>query len=262
MRAGPRWPRAPTFAATSGLRADRRPRSGASLVFVRCSTLSTPDFVTFERYPEAMPLFSPPREKSVYHIFTDLAQCVQVSAETLAESLALEGEGRSSAFDRLQTHMIDAAELNHRIANRLATSLNTPFQADALHGVAAAMKLCVSEMERTADLTQRLNVGRLPNRLLEILSIIERASELVVQCAWQLDKPQQLSGFDEDMRRLTTHASEHSRTAIAELWDGCANPSDFAATARTREVIAALERVLLAFQNLSRCVDLLRVKDV
>ena len=124
------------------------------------------------------------------------------------------------------------------------------------------MKLCVSEMERTADLTQRLNVGRLPNRLLEILSIIERASELVVQCAWQLDKPQQLSGFDEDMRRLTTHASEHSRTAIAELWDGCTNPSDFAATARTREVIAALEHVLLAFQNLSRCVDLLRVKDV
>ena len=117
-------------------------------------------------------------------------------------------------------------------------------------------------MERTADLTQRLNVGRLPNRLLEILSIIERASELVVQCAWQLDKPQQLSGFDEDMRRLTTHASEHSRTAIAGLWDGCTNPSDFAATARTREVIAALERVLLAFQNLSRCVDLLRVKDV
>lgn len=262
MRAGPRWPRAPTFAATSGLRADRRPRSGASPLFVRCSTLSTPNFVTFERYPEAMPLFSPPREKPVYHIFTDLAQCVQVSAETLAESLALEGEGRSSAFDRLQTHMIDAAELNHRIANRLATSLITPFQADALHGVAAAMKLCVNEMERTADLTLRLKIDKLPKRLLEILSIIERASELVVQCAWKLENPKQLSGFDEDMRRLTTHASEHSRTAIAELWDDCSTPSSFPSAARSREVIGALERVLLAFQDLSRCVDLLRVKDV
>lgn len=209
-----------------------------------------------------MALFSPPREKSVYHIFTDLAQCVQSSSETLAEALALEGQARAAAFERLQSHAIDAAELNHRIANRLATSLITPFQADALHGVAAAMKLCVNDMERTADLTLRLEIEKLPNRLLEILSVIERAAKLVVQCAWKLENPKQLSAFDEDMRRLTTHASEHSRTAIAELWDNCPTPSSFPAAARTREVIGALDCVLLAFQNLSRCVDLLRVKDV
>ncbi|MCT1867177.1 hypothetical protein M3B90_06530 [Dermabacter sp. p3-SID358] len=209
-----------------------------------------------------MPLFSPPRERSVYHIFTDLAQCVQTSSETLAETLALEDEARAKAFERLQAHAIDASELNHRIANRLATSLITPFQADALHGVAAAMKLCVSEMERAADLTLRLEIGKLPNRLLEILSVVERASELVVQCAWKLEAPKQLSAFDEDMRRLTTHASEHSRKAIAELWESCTTPSEFPACARMREVIGALECVLLAFQNLSRCVDLLRVKDV
>lgn len=209
-----------------------------------------------------MPLFSLPREKSVYHIFTDLAQCVQASSETLAEALALEGQGRQAAFERLQAHAIDAAELNHRIANRLSTSLITPFQADALHGVASAMKLCVTEMERTADLTVRLNLGMLPNRLLEILSVIERAAELVVQCAWKLENPKQLSAFDEDMRRLATHASEHSRTAIAELWENYTQPSDFPVAARTREVIGALECVQLAFQNLSRCVDLLRVKDI
>ncbi|MDO5645639.1 MAG: DUF47 family protein [Dermabacter sp.] len=205
-----------------------------------------------------MRLFSLTRERSVDDLFGDMAQTVSTSAEIMSRTLGESPSERPRLATALHACATDAAALNRRIANRLATSLITPFEADALHMLSLAMTATVDAIERTVDLVVRLRVGTIPNPLMEVLVLVERLAELTVQASWELGHAGALTDFYEEVHRIENHAQSHLRSALATCLEGS---TDVFVALREREVIAGLDQVMARFDQVAQAIDLLRVKD-
>lgn len=165
---------------------------------------------------------------------------------------------RARLSDGVTAKVADAAAFHRRISNRLVSSIITPFEADALHALACAMLDTVDAMARAAALTVRLDVSTLPNPLLEVLALVERLAERTVQGTWDLERPEKLSTFHEEMRSVVSSSHALIGSAIAAAWDGTVVPEQ---AHQVREVIAAIEQVVRSFERVARAVDFVRVKS-
>ncbi len=230
-----------------------------------------------------MRLFSVKHEESVYDLFGEMSHTLVISTESLSRLMGEAPSERAVLAKPIHRGATDAAAVNRRIANILAISLITPFEAEVLHALSMRIVETIREIDRTADLTVRLSLGSLPAPLLDVCTVLERAAALTTEAMWSLSHVSRLSSFYAEMRRVDNHAQELLRRSTADLLnpderqdDGSlvlgpgasahtstASGAPMAALTlmRSRESIASLERVTAAFQRIAVTVDLLRVKD-
>ncbi|MDO5662934.1 MAG: DUF47 family protein [Brachybacterium sp.] len=205
-----------------------------------------------------MRLFASRHERPLFTLFADAAQLLSHGAEILSRTL---GEGRRERpriAAKLHEDAVEVADLTRRIANRLADSLITPFEADVLHALALAMSDAVDAMERCANLVVRYRLRSIPTSILEAAQVIERAATVTAEATWQLGSVAKLSEFYVEMRRLENHADQLVRQALTDLYDSSVSTADML---RMRDVIQEMERAARAFETIARTTDLLRVKD-
>ncbi|MCG7426718.1 hypothetical protein MHY20_03670 [Helcobacillus sp. ACRRO] len=233
-----------------------------------------------------MRLFAPKHQKSIYDLFGDLSQILVVSSEALSRAFGEAPSERPVLIRPIEKGAADAAKVTRRIANILAVSLITPFEAEVLHELSHRMSNVAAQIHRTADLTVRLGMGSLPPRLLDAATVLERAAGHTVEATWEMSDVAALSTFYDEMRRMDTHVQELLRRALTDLLrpsppeneqagaraaQGAPNVGsvststmetpDLLGVLRTREIIAAMEEIAHAHQAVAQTVDLLRVKD-
>ena len=206
-----------------------------------------------------MTFFSSRRESSVHVLFGELAQHVSTAAEAASRTLGEAPSERRHLAHALESTSADAAAVHRRITNRLATSIMTPFEADALHAMSLAMSTTAEAMERAVLLAVHLNVGTLPNPVMEALSLVERLCELTVSMTWSLSSRPQLANYFEEMRRLEKHAHTHVRDALEIV---LSTEGNLTQALRMREVVVRVEAVIDACAGIAAAADLLRVKDI
>jgi uncharacterized protein Yka (UPF0111/DUF47 family) len=202
-------------------------------------------------------LFSRRSEQSLNDLFGDLAQLLVLGSETLSRTMGMTYRDRIRVAPRLHEHANRAAQLSHRIANRLADSLITPFEADALHDLALTMNDAVDAMEYTAQIMTSRQCPAAPDPLLEAAQLIERACAITVEATWKLQDVRQLDSYYPEMRRLKRHGDGLVLTATTALYErgGAAVDVLF-----ERDLIRAVEDVLVQMEKAGRLADLLRVK--
>ena len=198
------------------------------------------------------------RAKSVYDLLGELAQHLSASAEIMSRTLGEDPSERALLAQSLERESADAAALHRRVTNTLATSLITPFEADALHELSHAIQHTVEGIERTVAMAVQLKLGTFRTPLMETLALIERMSELTVQACWTLSDSDGLASYYEEMRRVETHASTLARQATVHC---LLNATDPGLALREREVVWRTELVLERYAEIAKAADLLRVKD-
>jgi uncharacterized protein Yka (UPF0111/DUF47 family) len=190
-----------------------------------------------------MRLFTRRFEQPLTDLFNDLAQLLVGGAETLSRILSQPARDRSHSAPKLHEHATRAGQLSHRVTNRLADSLISPFEADALHDLALAMADVLDAMESTAELMVHGRRPTAPDTLLETAQVIERMAEL--------------DNYYREIRRLKKHGDRLIQTTMTDLYDRGGTAVDLL---RERDLIQAVGRVLTLLELVGRLMDVLRVK--
>lgn len=205
-----------------------------------------------------MAFFARRIERPMYDLFGELAELLVQSADTHSKLIGQGHRDRVRIAPRLHDQSTRAEELTRRIAQRLAESLVTPYEAELLYDLALTMADTLDAMEHTGELLAGTRVGTLPTPLLEAATGIERAAELTVSASWKLSAVSEMGDYYPQTRKLKRQGDRLVRQALAELYrrGGAAGE-----VLPLHDVALSVRRTLELQEQTARIVDLLRVKD-
>lgn len=203
-------------------------------------------------------LFPQRTERPLYGLFTELAELLVQAADTHSKLLGHGIRERTRIAPRLHEQATVAEELCRRIAERLAHSLITPYEAELLYDFALTMADAVDAMEHTAELLVLTSTGTLPTPLMEAAKGIERASELTVAATWKLAGVRDLGEYYAQVRKLKRQGDRLVRRALAEISSRGGSTGELLPL---HDVAHSLRDTIVLLEKLARIADLLRVKD-
>lgn len=203
--------------------------------------------------------FFPQRsERPLYDLFGELAELLVQAADTHSKLLGHGYRERTRIAPRLHEQSTVAEELCRRIAQRLAHSLITPYEAELLYDFALTIADTVDSMEHTAELLVISRAGTLPTGLLDAAKGIERAAELTVAVTWTLSRVRELGEHYEQVRKLKRQGDRLVRRALGELYGRGGSAQELLPL---HDVCGSIRETILLQERSARIADLLRVKD-
>ncbi|MFQ6484380.1 DUF47 domain-containing protein [Brachybacterium epidermidis] len=206
-----------------------------------------------------MDLFFPRRvERPLYGQFGELAQILVQAADAHSRLLGHGYRERSRILPALHENATRATELCGRIANRLAESLITPYEAELLYEFALTIADTTDSLEHTSELLVLTRVGSLPTPLLEAAKGIERAAEHTLVATWSLNRVADIEDYYTQVRKIRRQGDRLVRQALTELYRRGGASSDLLAF---RDVTSAIGRTIELQERTARLADLLRVKE-
>ncbi|WP_377016083.1 MULTISPECIES: hypothetical protein [unclassified Brachybacterium] len=194
----------------------------------------------------------------MYDLFGDLAELLVQAADTHSKLVGHGYRERTRIAPKLHDQSTRAEELGRRIAQRLARSLITPYEAELLYDISLTIADTVDAMNHTAELLVLSRVGALPAPLLEAATGIERASELTVTATWSLSRVQELADYYTQIRKLKRQGDRLVRQSLAEVYKRGGAMTE---VLPLHDVIESVGRTIALQEHTARLADLLRVKD-
>lgn len=203
-------------------------------------------------------LFPRRAERSMTDMFGELAELLVQATDTHSRLLGHGYRERTRIAPALHDQSTRAEELCHRIAQRLAQSLITPYEAEMLYDLALTMADTVDSMENTAELLVLSRVSALPEPLLEAAKGIERAAELTVVATWTLNRVRDMGDYYPQIRKLKRQGDRLVRQALGELYQRGGATTELMPL---HDVAESIRRTVDLQERTGRLADLLRVKD-
>ena len=203
-------------------------------------------------------IFPQRSERPLYDLFEELAELLVQSADTHSKLLGHGYRERTRIAPRLHEQSTVAEELCRRIAQRLAHSLITPYEAELLYDFALTVSDTLDSMEHTGELLVISEVGAVPTPLLESAKGVERAAELTVAVTWKLSRVRDLGDHYEQVRKLKRQGDRLVRRALGELYTRGGPAQELLPL---RDVAESVRATITLQERSARIADLLRVKD-
>ncbi|WP_114855108.1 DUF47 domain-containing protein [Brachybacterium sp. YJGR34] len=203
-------------------------------------------------------LFPRRTEGPLYGLFGELAELLVQAADTHSKLLGHGYRERTRIVPKLHEQSTVAEELSRRIAERLAQSLITPYEAELLYELSLTITDTVDSLEHTAQLLVASRVGALPTPLLDAAKGIERAAELTVVASWTLHSVRDLGDYYLQIRKLKRQGDRLVRQALGELYQQGGSSQEMLPL---HDVCESVGRTLAFQERTARSADLLRVKD-
>ncbi|MGY5764132.1 DUF47 domain-containing protein [Brachybacterium sp. DNPG3] len=203
-------------------------------------------------------LFPTRVERSMYDLFAELAETQVQAADVHSTVLGSGLRERERLTPRLHDRVTRSEELCRRIANRLAESLITPYQAELLYDFALTIADAISSMENTSELLVLSRLGAVPEPLLEAARGIERSAEITVAATWKLDDVRELGEYYAQMRKIRRQGDRLVRQALGSQYRQGGAASEMLPV---RDIIVSIGMTVSLQERTGRFADLLRVKD-
>lgn len=197
-------------------------------------------------------------ERPMYDLFSELAELQVQAADAHSKILGNGYRERARLAPRVHDLSTRAQELCRRIANRLAESLVTPYEAEMLYDLALTITDTIDQMEHTAELLVLFRSSALPDPLLEIAKGIERSAEILVSVTWKLDRIRDLGDLYVQIRKISRQSDRLGRQALADLYKRTGGARDLLPL---RDVADSVGATADLQERAGRIADLLRVKD-
>lgn len=197
-------------------------------------------------------------EGPLYDLFAELAELLVQASDTHSKLLGHGYRERTRIAPRLHEQSTVAEELCRRIAERLAQSLITPYEAELLYDFALTIADTIDAMEHTAELLVASRLGQLPTPLLDAAKGIERAAELTVAASWKLAGIRELGDYYGQVRRLTRQGERMTRRALGEIYTRGGAAQELLPL---HDVAESIRHTISLQERVARIADLLRVKD-
>ena len=157
-------------------------------------------------------------EQPLYDLFAELAEVLVQAADTQSRLLGQAYRERTRLAPHLHELSTRSEELCRRIAERLAHSLITPYEAELLYDFALTIADAIDQMDHTAGLLVVSRAGALPAPLLDVAEGIERSAEHTVAATWKLSDVQTMGEYHGHVRRQKRQADRLVREALGELY--------------------------------------------
>ena len=203
-------------------------------------------------------LFPARTERPLSDLLSELAELLVQAADTHSKLLGNGYRERTRIAPTLHEQSTVAEELCRRIAQRLAHSLITPYEAELLYDFSLTLADVVDAMEHTGELLVVSQVGTLPTPLLDAAKGIERAAELTVAASWKLNDTQDLGDYYVQVRKLKRQGDRLVRQALGELYSRGGATQELLPL---HDVAGSIQRTIALQERVARIADLLRIKD-
>lgn len=197
-------------------------------------------------------------EQPLYDLFAELAEVLVQAADLHSRLLGQTYRERTRLAPQLHEHSTLSEELCRRIAERLAHSLITPYEAELLYDFALTIADAIDQMQHTAGLLVVSRAGALPRPLLDAAEGIERSAEHTVAASWKLANVQEMGEYHSHVRRQKRQGDRLVREGLGELYRQGGSLQEMMPLHDAAESLRATSTLL---EKVARITDMLRVKD-
>lgn len=197
-------------------------------------------------------------EQPLYDLFAELADVLVQAADLHSRLLGQTYRERTRLAPHLHEHATRSEELCRRIAERLADSLITPYEAELLYDFALTIADAIDQMEHTAGLLVVSRAGALPRPLLDAAEGIERSAEHTVAATWKLSNVQEMGEYHSHVRRQKRQSDRLVREGLGELYRQGGSLQEMMPL---HDAAGSLRATATLLEKVARITDMLRVKD-
>jgi hypothetical protein len=198
-----------------------------------------------------------PRDTVFYDLFAALAENVRRGVHLLSETLDPESD-RATLAQQLKGVEHDGDESTHEIVRRVNSTFVTPFDREDIYRLAAGLDDVLDAVEAAVDLMVLYRVGELPNEVVDMTDVLERAAELTADAMPRLRTMKNLSDYWIEVNRLENQGDQVYRRLLARLFSG---EYDALTVLKLKDVIDQLEAAADAFEHVANIVEQIALKE-
>ena len=198
-----------------------------------------------------------PVDSSFYDLFSEQAQHLVGGAELLAEMLA-EGSDREDVARRMREAEHEADETTHAIVRRVNSTFVTPFDREDIYNLASGLDDIMDMMDEVVDLVLLYQVAELPGGFSTLVEVIQRCAEITSDAMPRLQAMQDLDEYWIEINRLENAGDKTYRRTLAKLFDGRFEALE---VLKLKDIVAALEGAIDAFEKVANIVEQIAVKE-
>ena len=179
-------------------------------------------------------------------------------SQLLAQLVAADRPARVNLAKELHDveHLADDA--THELVKKVNASFVTPLDRDDLLYLASSIDDCMDYMDEAGDLIVLYKIDQLAPEIIQLVSILERCSELTVQAMPKVKTMGNLREYWVEINRLENEADKVYRSGIADLFE---RETDAKNVIKQKDVILTLEAAVDAFETLANTVEAIAVKE-
>ena len=198
-----------------------------------------------------------PVDSSFYDLFSEQAQHLVGGAELLAEMLA-EGSDREDVARRMREAEHQADETTHAIVKRVNSTFVTPFDREDIYNLASGLDDIMDMMDEVVDLVLLYQVAELPGGFSTLVEVIQRCAEITSDAMPRLQAMKDLDEYWIEINRLENAGDKTYRRTLAKLFDGRFEALE---VLKLKDIVAALEGAIDAFEKVANIVEQIAVKE-
>lgn len=206
----------------------------------------------------AVPLSLAPKDNIYFTLLSKCASNLLHGSQLLAQLVAADRPARVNLAKELHDveHLADDA--THELVKKVNASFVTPLDRDDLLYLASSIDDCMDYMDEAGDLIVLYKIDQLAPEIIQLVSILERCSELTVQAMPKVKTMGNLREYWVEINRLENEADKVYRSGIADLFE---RETDAKNVIKQKDVILTLEAAVDAFETLANTVEAIAVKE-
>lgn len=198
-----------------------------------------------------------PVDASFYDLFSEAAEHLVKGADLLAEMLS-NGNDREDVARRMRDAEHAADETTHAIIRRVNSTFVTPFDREDIYALASGLDDVMDEMDEAVDLVLLYEVHDLPADLSTLVEVLQRCAELTVEAMPKLQSMKDLEEYWIEINRLENTGDKAYRRILATLFSGKFEALE---VIKLKDIVAALEEAIDAFEKVANTVEQIAVKE-
>jgi len=183
-----------------------------------------------------------PKEEKFYDLFAEQAKLIKQICDEFKELLANFDDGQLATRVETIRHTEDKGdELLHDILIKLARSFVTPIDREDIHLLANHMDDIMDYIQGSAVRLSIFEVKELRHGIVEMASILEECSGLIIEAIKRLPKFEDITDLRRSMRKLEVRGDDVNRQSIAALYRGAESVDDVLELMKWKEIIESAE---------------------
>ena len=196
-----------------------------------------------------------PRDEKFYVLFNEQAENIHKAAKMLVALFDnyQEIEKQVAEIKFLEHH---GDQLTHNLMRKLNGTFITPFDREDIHALGSALDDVLDLVEAAASRFITYKIKRVTPGAQQLAKVILHGTEIIVSAVAQLNHPQNMLQYCEQLTLLEEEADRIKGECIARLFEDCTDPIEIikwkeiyevleASTDKEEDVADVLESVVL-----------------
>ncbi len=198
-----------------------------------------------------------PVDSTFYDLISESARNLVGGAELLAEMFSSTSD-RKDIAKKMREAEHECDETTHAIIKRVNTTFVTPFDREDIYRLASALDDVMDFMEEAVDLVNLYEIAELPDRLANMVDVLQRSADLTAEAMPKLRTMRDLDEYWIEVNRLENEGDKHYRRILAKLFSGS---YDALTVMKLKDVVDALEAAIDAFETVANIIEQIAVKE-